>query len=338
MLAPNDTCTIDVTFTPTVSGANSATLAIGGLAASLTGNGTRIFTVENSNLTSVYSLWGASATEVLATASNAITVSTGNGTWLNRNNGVPSGHVYVVGGSGTGDEHAVGLSSTAQPTSNHLVWDGTQWNSTLVTSTGTLMLSAVTSTSTSDAFAVGSDGGAHGALWHYDGTFWTEFSFPALKDAGLGGVNLVSVSAPAPGVAWTVGTGGTILTWNAGVFTDVSFSVNPAPPTYDLATVWAKSATEAWISGSNGLVIHISGNALDDQSLPTNAGSVRLSGRVVAGGVELWAVSSGSTYRSTGKNDWTPVTVPIVSPGTVWVQPNGDVYLGNGSGAIAHYY
>jgi len=137
-------------------------------------------------------------------------------------------------------------------------WDGSTWSSQLIPHVGTggNSLAAVSATSSSNAWAVGSyeDGtGQRALILHWDGDAWTHQPSPEAS-IGIGsGESLNGVAATSPSNAWAVGTrgqDGLVLCWNGSTWTERS-SPSVGTGANILNGVTALSAAKGWAVGVN---------------------------------------------------------------------------------------
>jgi hypothetical protein len=133
-----------------------------------------------------------------------------------------------------------------------LHWDGTSWTQQPIPGDTGFGLAAVSATSASNAWAVGtitSNGSQQTLILHWDGTSWTRQPSP-----GPGSGFLTSVAATSPGNAWAVGgtdsSHALILHWDGISWAQVSSPVPTPNGGLALTGVTATSAGDAWTVGS----------------------------------------------------------------------------------------
>jgi len=138
-------------------------------------------------------------------------------------------------------------------------WDGSTWTIQPVphVGTGANSLSAVTATSPSNAWAVGSreDGtGQRALILHWDGEAWTHQPSPE-ANLGIGsGESLNGIAAASPHNAWAVGARGQdrlVLCWNGSTWEERS-SPGVGTDANILNGVTALSVSRALAVGING--------------------------------------------------------------------------------------
>jgi len=117
--------------------------------------------------------------------------------------------LHGVSGSGPSDVWAVGSyvnkgepNGTRHPLAVH--WNGSSWSQVTVPASGNAILNAVTTITSTDAWAVGSKNGySTPVAYHWNGVAWSEVPTPAV---GTGGNNLFySVTALAADKVWAAG-------------------------------------------------------------------------------------------------------------------------------------
>jgi len=230
----------------------------------------------------LFKVWGSSPSDVWAVGQS---YTTGNPTFLHYDgmnwSAVPSPSIYQLAGiwgSSASDVWAVGVGGTI------IHYDGTNWSSVL--SGTTQQLNSVWGTSASNVWAVGSQTILHydGTRWstvydasnvvsgvqgtsrsdvwavgssvslHYDGTSWASFqSGLELPNFALG------VWASSPRNVLAVGyTGfksaccpGKIAQFNGTTWSSVPIGTLPS-----LRAIWGSSASDVWIVGDSGTVLH----------------------------------------------------------------------------------
>jgi photosystem II stability/assembly factor-like uncharacterized protein len=121
-------------------------------------------------------------------------------------------------------------------------WDGTRWGlSTIHALPSNAILNSIEVISSSDVWAVGSQGG-QGLAMHWDGTEWTIHLTP-------GATSLRAVSSLAPDDVWAVG-GNTVIHWDG-----IRWSLIAVPPpccdgNSGLADIDVISENEVWVVGT----------------------------------------------------------------------------------------
>jgi hypothetical protein len=148
-------------------------------------------------------------------------------------------------------------------------------------------LSAVSATSSSNAWAVGEFGPLFSSstfILHWNGTAWTQVSLPALPD----GAELFGVDATAAGNAWAVGSTATktvMLHWNG-----TAWALTPSPKLISSSPsgVVATSATNAWaIAGTQ--ILHWNGTKWSQVTI-SRPKNVTLDGIAATSPTTAWAV------------------------------------------------
>jgi hypothetical protein len=165
-------------------------------------------------------------------------------------------------------------------------------------------LSGVTSSSPSDAWAVGqysTSSGLAALLLHWDGTSWMQVTVPLPSGTVISGLS--GVSADSPTDAWAVGNyetssgagGPLILHWNGTTWTQV------ASPAAGLFGVTAVSPSDAWAVGTDSVnvvphtaILHWNGTAWATVPSPNPGGANgdALYGIGADGTADAWAVGT----------------------------------------------
>jgi hypothetical protein len=164
------------------------------------------------------------------------------------------GQLIAVAASSPTNAWAVGYGTSASEALT-LHWNGKSWQRVSVPEASDESLASVTTTSASNAWAVGSYGAstAEALILHWNGKRWSKVAAPAVKKAyAKETYYLTGVSASSPSNLWMVGllvypvagpVGGLTLHWNGK-----KWSEGPTPPGVQ-SSVAAESATDVWTSG-----------------------------------------------------------------------------------------
>ena len=192
-------------------------------------------------------------------------------------------------------------------------------------------LVAAASTSDTDAWAVGSQGGAVNTnlgskvlIDHWDGGAWNQSAVPAIADPTSG---LDAVSASGPGDAWAVGEMRQqryqflplALHWNGTAWSTVNISALGSTEVLGVADI---SPTDAYAFGSythNGQAAHWDGTAWTNFSppQPANNNMGATLGAVSADGPnDVWMV--GSALEQIGANAYQNEPYSVHWNGTSW--------------------
>jgi beta-lactam-binding protein with PASTA domain len=214
-----------------------------------------------------------------------------------------------------------------------LHWDGSSWSQVSSPNPGPQksLLSGVTATSASDAWAVGSyqtDTGLKTLTAHWDGSSWRQVASPS---PGTASNSLASVTATSATNAWAVGVSGSgtvnqtlIERWDGSAWTTAG-SASPGTYRNTLTSVSATSATDAWAVGSYSddplspktLVEHWDGSSWTRKpSADPDPQGNELLGVTATSATDAWAVgrtapSNGLTHALIEHWDgsaWQPVT------------------------------
>jgi len=274
-----DSCTIDVRFTPSVSGTNSATLTVGAVSAMLSGTGTPIWVQEATNIdlstVTLHGVWGADANDIYAVGDGA--------TVLFRNaTGVWSKQTFA--GSPAPTTNLVGVSGSA-PTD---IWTSDGYHST---GNAALWMAQGPSGQTTTGIWVFSSNDAWVSFWQYNGN---PDGNSGLFRFNLGGWTQVQNpdATNAMGLQHLWGTSGT------DVYTFGSQITSCAPPVCYTASVIAHpDATGKWVQQYNASGGEIS--SMWGFGSPAN---------------NIYATSTGSVpLHSSGNGGWNTLPAPAPS-------------------------
>jgi hypothetical protein len=255
-----------------------------------------------------------------------------------------------------------GSSSPASPTSGPLIefWDGTSWTQQVSPNpNGTGSFNAVSATSATDAWAVGSYGGdvETPLAAHWDGSSWQQVAMPTpAAKSDLTGVTAISATD-----AWAVGWHGKrqfreqrplIEHWNGS-----AWKIVPSPsPGRDalLVGVAASSPRNVWAVGTytaryryskyHTLVLHWNGTGW--KRIPSPNPGLRdrdgssLSGVAVVSAKSVWAVGRYSSRSSSRDNSYPTRTLVLHWNGKKWrrvrsTNPGNDRGLSNALNGVA---
>jgi hypothetical protein len=206
------------------------------------------------------------------------------------------------------DGWMVGISDYSQQQQGLLLhYDGSQWVSVYDRVFAHLIPSAVASVSGNsvwvtgtDSSGIGSDGADPEMIIHYDGARWTRESVN-LSNSRLAGFALMPsgegwVVGGFPGGAGPASTKpgyGLILHYYNGVWKEQArVQAPPDNPYFILSSVAMVSASEGWVVGPNGTILHYHAGAWTQVDSPT---SKDLSSVVMLSATEGWAVGAQST-------------------------------------------
>lgn len=187
------------------------------------------------------SIWGSSSTNVVAVGDGGVIMHYDGMRWEGKASGT-SEELYGVWGSSSKDVFAVGDRGTI------LHYDGSSWNTMMGNTDNSLL--GVWGTSRTDVFAVG-----RGVILHYDGTNWSVQSPDTLSCTFLGiwGTSSTQVLAVGCDTAYN----GVIFRYNG-----VHWTPEPIGAQEVLLSIWGVSASDAYVSGANG-VLHFDGSTWD---------------------------------------------------------------------------
>ncbi len=197
---------------------------------------------------------------------------------------------------------------------------------------GKQLIFGLWATSADDIYAVGSEQGRNGFMWHFDGEQWSDVSLPSDMplDENNDNPGLFKVWGATESDVWVVGDRGTVLRGNA----KDGFSLVESPSDDRLFTVHGTDGEVSIVGGSSGAVQL----ELDsDQKLVSSgpAGGSLLQGVVFGPDGTQWATGlGGAVYRrASGQGDWELVDTGISTQTlhAVWVSPEGDVWTVGGN-------
>jgi hypothetical protein len=232
-----------------------------------------VWALESAGVADLFGVFGASADDVWAVGAAGALVHRTGGAWSTVASGTLR-RLAAVWGASASDVWAVGDGATA------LHFDGVSWRTVALPGVAKPDLAAVWGSSASDVWAVG----AQKSVFHFDGGVWT-----AVKVDG-NNVDYRGVWARAPGSAWVVGLGGTVvrvgtspgsedstvtaaLRGVAGFSTGTLFAVGAegtivtssgdgrwTPVDSTVATglnaVWGSSENDVYAVGQAGVIVH----------------------------------------------------------------------------------
>jgi hypothetical protein len=202
-----------------------------------------------------------------------------------------SGRLNGVVAISASDAWATGCTSCLTSTPRTLIvhWNGKAWDR-MASPTG--VLSAVTATSATNVWAVGSTSSGKALILRWNGKVWKQVPSPSHAGSGLSGVVATSL-----GNAWAVG-GSLILHWTGTAWTRV-----PSPSIKgDLVSLlsvaatsprnaWAVGSTYSTVSGSQTLIESWNGKVWKRVPSPsTVSNGTGLSGVVALSTGSAWAV------------------------------------------------
>jgi photosystem II stability/assembly factor-like uncharacterized protein len=196
---------------------------------------------------------------------------------------------------------------------------------------GKSIVFGVWASSDTDVYAVGSEQGRNGFIWHYDGVAWASLPLPveAPVDANRDVPSFFKVWGASGRDVWVVGDRGVVLRGNASDgFRSIASGASDR-----LFTVHGNGELVAMVGGAgNGWALE----AHEEGLLPiTPPGSSSLQGVCVSEKGTIWAVGGGGAiYRRDGSEPaWQEVIVdtPVQSLHSVWVDPSEGVWSVGGN-------
>ncbi len=195
---------------------------------------------------------------------------------------------------------------------------------------GKTILYGVWGSSASDVYAVGSEAGRNGFIWHFDGDEWSALDLPS--DIPLDGNNDVSPFFKVWGTSaddvWVVGDDGIILRGNAAD----GFDVVTSPTDVLLFTVHGVGDRVVAVGGNtNGVVIDTAGGI----TAKSPSGAPLLQGVCVTSEGVAWATGAqGKVFREIDGEfveEATEIDRDIQSLHAVWIDPEGGVWTVGGN-------
>jgi hypothetical protein len=207
--------------------------------------------------------------------------------------------LFSIWGASPTDVFAVGEAGSDFTRALIAHYDGTRWSEMPVEAGGDRVLRDVSGSSGQDVYAVGFfDAGnslkrkfslaararmfSEGVILHYDGSTWQEAQ-PAAANVSYNGV-----WAAAPNDVFVVGASN-----DQGVvvhFDGTAWSAMPAPPTGPLLDVWGTSGTDVYAAGV-GTILHYDGQSWSEAL----SASQRLAGVWAGSPSEVFVAGSGGT-------------------------------------------
>ncbi len=172
-------------------------------------------------------------------------------------------------------------------------WQGTQWQPVLAQGcTGNKALNSIDGTATSNVWVVGEQG----TILQYNGTSWTDHS--------VGNLSYWDVEVTSATDVLVSGTMGTVLRWNGSTMANET-----GAPSATLAAIAKVSATEYWMVGGNGTIIHqIGAGSWQAVASPVTSGT--LYDLYAAAPNDIWAVGTGGVIVHYDGTAWSQVTSP----------------------------
>jgi hypothetical protein len=182
-----------------------------------------------------------------------------------------------------------------------------------------------------DVYAVGTEQGRNGFIWHYDGSVWATVPIPAdvPLDESSDVPSFFKVWGASNSEVWVVGDRGVVLRGNA----EAGFHSIPSGSSERLFTVHGGGGRVAIVGGSgNGWALEADAGGLSPITPP---GSGLLQGVCVSDQGTVWAVGAGGNiYKQPDPGAaWQQLTtnVPVQSLHAVWVDPDEGVWSVGGN-------
>ncbi|MGE3456041.1 MAG: WD40/YVTN/BNR-like repeat-containing protein, partial [Kofleriaceae bacterium] len=198
--------------------------------------------------------------------------------------------------------------------------------------------SSIATISSSDIWVVGSSTSERARASHFDGGAWTAVEFGDVFDSPW---RFLSVSAVAWNAVWAVGYDG-----DDGSSSDTAAPLvgfydglqwtrqSNVPTTAFLRSVWARSATDVWAVGDDGVIVHY-----DGQTWSASPSGVTHDLLAVTGvGNTVWAAGANGVLLKRAGSSWvlqqTGTTRTIRALGAISAT---DVWAGGDDGLLLHY-
>ena len=172
--------------------------------------------------------------------------------------------------------------------------------------------------SATDVWVGGTQGA--GSLQHYDGASWSAMT------GALPGDDIRSIWGSAPGNVYAVG-GSNIEQWNGTTWSDLGGFGNA------LLYVWGSGATDVYVGGINGTLLHSTGGAFT-QVASTGLGTEYVDAIWGSGPGDVYI--GGNTVRHWDGAAWSSVSAGITSVRAMWGSSATDVWIAATAGAISH--
>ena len=183
----------------------------------------------------LYDVWGASASDMLAVGEKGVLLEYADGAWTKAGN-LTSAELRGVHGFGSaGPWFAVGGGGSIVQNLDG-VWE-------VGKSPTSLVLHGVWGANPNDVWAVGN----LGVMVRFDGTSWTEFDSPT-------GLTLYDVDGRSATDMFAIGAGGVMAQWDG-----VEWSVVRSNTTVALRAVWGLGPDDVYAVGAGATIMHFNG-------------------------------------------------------------------------------
>jgi hypothetical protein len=260
------------------------------------------FAKPASSLDYVGAIWGASTSDVWATASGAVLHFDGTSWSVS----LPaSGQFSLRGLHGTGpdDVWVTGTDEGAPAFVSEVVhWDGTAWSTVpLPTMLASYELGPVWASATDDVWVGTGYGAASAPMLHWDGTSWSSIVVP-----GANGFSALWGSATDD--VWAVGDG---MMWSSLFHWDGSAWSVATPTSSYVVSITGSGAGDVSAVGTDGFgnasqLLHWDGASWTDAPLPdpTVDPSIATLWQAPASSGDLWAVGQGGVMAERTSGTW----------------------------------
>ncbi len=264
--------------------------------------------VPSGTTSALYDLWGSSASDVWAVASDTFVHWDGS-VWSPERNPCIGTYLIRLWGSGPNDVWALG--------SCRLHWDGSAWSGADTVLVQDWRAREAWGNGPNDVWGVGDIG----VVEHWDGSTWSHGR--AVDLAG----DLNGVWGSGPNDFWAVGSNGTILHGNGS-----AWAPSTSGTTNGLNDVWGSGPNDVWAVGEAGTILHWDGSAWSSRTSGTTNG---LRGVWGSGPNDVWAVGSAGTIVHWDGNAWSSVASDTTGDlYRVWGSGLGDMWAVGAAGVI----
>ncbi len=226
--------------------------------------------------------------------------------WLSPYDATNSGWMMNVGGSGASDLYSVGgtRTSASAPRGEGVIthFDGTEWRE-VDHGLDIPMLNWVHANASDDVWAVGRDG----TIVHFDGAAWSEVESPTERELwGVWGSSATDIwavggdAAPEPGREPLP----EIIRYDGNTWSIVEFPELMRRGVRSFFKVWGSSASDVWIVGMSGVVLHYDGSTFTEEFIGADVDLVSVWGTgpnqiaIVGGRGNGWAYRYNGAWQA----------------------------------------
>jgi hypothetical protein len=176
--------------------------------------------------------------------------------------------------------------------------------------------------------------GNGGTILHYDGSTWQTQTTTTTED-------LWGVWGAAPDDLWAVGGRGraegqdTILHYDGATWTKVRTPDLSRPNVFAFFKVWGTSASDVYVVGQRGAVLHFDGSGWTEQLVGTSEDLISLWGTSDHQVIIVGGRNNGQVVRWDG-TEWTRKSLaPLPGLNGVWMRDPGTAHVVGAGGTIA---